>query len=65
VAPDVVWLSESQSSSWAAAVGGHARAVVMACAVVVLTPIFVVALPFALAARALLSLGGWRFSLSK
>jgi hypothetical protein len=65
VSPDVVWLSDRQSSSWTAAVGGHVRAVVMACAVVLLTPIFVVALPFALAARALLSLGGWRFSLSK
>jgi hypothetical protein len=66
IAPhDVVLLSNNQATPWRARAVRHLRSWAMACGVVLLLPIGIIALPIALVFRALLSAGSWRFAVWK
>lgn len=63
--PAVMLIPDRAGETWSARAVRHARSAVMAVGVVLLMPIYVVALPIALVMRGLLEASNWRLSVWK
>ena len=63
--PEVMLIPDRAGERWSARAVRHARSAVMAAGLVLLVPIYLVALPVALMMRGLLEASNWRLSVWK